>query len=190
MARPSLREQIVEAGTEVFHCVGFYGCSVEDITKAARVPKGSFYNHFKSKEDLLVEALDRYAQAGPHALLADQTVAPMKRLRKYFDALAADFIAFDHTRGCMIGNAAAELADHNEAIRAKTRSLFTGWADQVAEVIRDGQAAGEIAATQDARLLAGFLLSAWEGTLLRVRGTGDARLLKEFQRIAFGVLLA
>src|SRR6266436_3990981 len=62
MPRASTKEQIVTAAVETLHMKGFNATSVEDITNAAKVPKGSFYNHFKSKEDLAVEALDRYWQ--------------------------------------------------------------------------------------------------------------------------------
>src|SRR5262249_36144959 len=48
MARPSVKEQIVEAGLKTFHEKGFNGCGVQEITACAGVPKGSFYNHFES----------------------------------------------------------------------------------------------------------------------------------------------
>ena len=41
---------------------GFSGCSVQDITDAAGVPKGSFYNHFKSKEALAAEIITEYGK--------------------------------------------------------------------------------------------------------------------------------
>ncbi len=55
--RQSVRPQLVEAALEQFHSRGFHNCSVDDITRAAGVPKGSFYNHFASKDALAVEAL-------------------------------------------------------------------------------------------------------------------------------------
>jgi TetR/AcrR family transcriptional repressor of nem operon len=65
---------------------GFNATSVEDITNAAKVPKGSFYNHFKSKEDLAVEALDRYWQRMQTslALLSDEKSPPVTRLSGTF----------------------------------------------------------------------------------------------------------
>ncbi len=189
MPRPSAREKIVEAGTDTFHRVGFHGCSVEDITSAAGVPKGSFYNHFESKEGLLLVALDRYVESGPHGTLTNKSLGPTKRLKRYFELLAADFIASDYQRGCMIGNSANELADHQPKVREKLAALLSGWADAVASVVKEGQATGEIASTLDAKTLAGFLLSAWEGTLIRVRATRDPALLKQFQRAAFDLLL-
>ncbi len=189
MPRPSAREKIVEAGTATLHRVGFHGCSVEDITSAAGVPKGSFYNHFESKEALLLVALDRYVELGPHGTLTNKSLGPIKRLRRYFELLAADFIASDYQRGCMIGNTASELADHSPQVQEKLAALFSGWAETVASVIKEGQSAREIGSTLDAKTLAGFLLSAWEGTLLRVRATRDPALLKQFQRATFDSLL-
>ncbi len=45
-----VRERLLEAGVRIFSKSGFNGCSVQDITECAGVPKGSFYNHFDSKE--------------------------------------------------------------------------------------------------------------------------------------------
>ena len=189
MPKPNVREQLIEAGTAVFHRAGFHGCSVEDITRAAGVPKGSFYNHFESKEDLAVEALSRYVESTPQGVLSNASVPPVKRLKRYFELLAADFVASKYQRGCLVGNLSAELADHSPKVQAKLGALFVSWTKSLAEVVKQGQASGEIQSTLEAATLAGFLLSAWEGTLLRVRATRDERLLKQFQRAAFDSLV-
>src|SRR5262249_24318548 len=62
--RPGLREQLLAAGLATFHERGFNATSVQDITDAAGAPKGSFYNHFESKEALAAEAVRRYAERG------------------------------------------------------------------------------------------------------------------------------
>jgi TetR/AcrR family transcriptional repressor of nem operon len=190
MARESLRNNIVEAATTVFHRAGFNGCTVEDITNAAGAPKGSFYNHFKSKEQLLLASMERYSEAAGHVeILTDTSSPPLKRLKKYFDLLGADFARSSCERGCLFGNLAAEIADHNPGVRDKLGAIFASWVDLLADVVRQGQRAGEIGSSRDARSLAGFILSAWEGTLLRVRATRDESLLKEFHRVVFGELL-
>ncbi|MDT7633255.1 MAG: TetR/AcrR family transcriptional regulator, transcriptional repressor for nem operon, partial [Pseudonocardiales bacterium] len=60
MPRPSLRENVVAAAVDQFHRRGYQGSGVKDITDAAGLPKGSFYNYFGSKEDMALEALRRY----------------------------------------------------------------------------------------------------------------------------------
>jgi TetR/AcrR family transcriptional repressor of nem operon len=190
MPRPSARGKIVEAGTELFHRTGFNGSAVEDITNAAGVPKGSFYNHFKTKEQLLLASMDRYAvEAGHTEILTDPQIPPMRRLKKYFDRLGADFAESNYERGCLYGNLAAEIADHKPGVREKLGAVFSAWVELIADVVRQGQRSGEIRATRDSRTLAGFILSAWQGTLLRVRATRDKELLKEFHRVVFGELL-
>ncbi len=84
MARHSLREEIVEAALEQFHAYGFNAAGVKDITDSAGAPKGSFYNHFDSKEALAVVALERYWESRGIEDLADRSVAPLARLRGHF----------------------------------------------------------------------------------------------------------
>src|ERR1700679_734699 len=113
MARPSshdVRERLLEAGVRTFSKSGFNGCSVQDITDAAGVPKGSFYNHFESKEALGAAALEYYwAQASRDRLeiLTRQGLSPRQRLRIYFDQVTAEIAEIGFTCGCLIGNMAA-----------------------------------------------------------------------------------
>ena len=58
-----MREEIVEAGLAQFHERGFNAAAVKDITDRAGVPKGSFYNHFESKEALAMVTLERYGES-------------------------------------------------------------------------------------------------------------------------------
>lgn len=64
MAKPHVREEILAAGLETLHNRGFNATSVQDITEAAGVPKGSFYNHFASKEELGSAFVAAYAEKG------------------------------------------------------------------------------------------------------------------------------
>src|SRR5204862_8188502 len=65
--RSSVREELLSAGLETLHRRGFNATSVQDITDAAGAPKGSFYNHFESKEALAAEAVRRYREKGQGA---------------------------------------------------------------------------------------------------------------------------
>ncbi|ARB31325.1 TetR/AcrR family transcriptional regulator [Pseudomonas tolaasii] len=79
MARHSVRKQLIDAGLETLHLSGFNGCAVQDITRAAGVPKGSFYNHFESKEALALFVLERFWEGGAErrARLLDPSVDPV-----------------------------------------------------------------------------------------------------------------
>ncbi len=117
-----VRGRLLEAGVQVFSKSGFNGCSVQDITDAAGVPKGSFYNHFESKEALGAAALEHYWDDGACDLLEilrQADTAPLQRLRAYFERVTADMAKIGFTCGCLIGNMAAELSDHSPVISAR-----------------------------------------------------------------------
>jgi len=189
MAKRNVRDKIVRAGLDQFHRVGFNGSSVEDITDLAEVPKGSFYNHFRSKEELAVEVIDRYIEQGPRALLSDTGIAPLKRLKGYFSALGQEFVDSGYKKGCLLGNFSSELADHSGPVRRRLESAFDNWLKQIANVIREAQRAGEVDSKVKPEQSAGVLLSAFEGALLRGRVAGDPAPLKEFMAVGFGRLI-
>lgn len=189
MARPNVRDKIVKAGVDQFHRVGFNGSSVEDITALAEVPKGSFYNHFKSKEDLALEVINRYVEQRPRAVLDDTAVPPVTRLKRHFAALSKTFVDSGYKKGCLLGNFSSELADHSAAVRRRLQTAFDEWMKAVANVIKEAQAAGEVDSKLKPEQLAGVLLSAYEGSLLRARAANDPTALKEFTAVAFSRLI-
>jgi TetR/AcrR family transcriptional repressor of nem operon len=189
MARPSVREAIVEAGLEEFHRGGFNGCSVEDITSAAKVPKGSFYNHFKSKETLALEVIERYRATAKHKSLVEYHRSPVRRLKEYFSYLGKNFADLGYAQGCLLGNLANEMADHSPAIQKKLKRVFADWTSAIAALIKEAQAVGEIHDAHHPEQLAAFVLSTWEGTLVRARCTKDASPLADFNKVVFSLIL-
>ncbi len=112
MPRPNLREQIIDAAVATLHRQGFNGSSVQDITEAAHAPKGSFYNHFESKEDLAIAALDRYWERveASLTLLDGNDIPPRERIARYFSRLNDAARKGGFRTGCLIGNLTAEMA--------------------------------------------------------------------------------
>ena len=95
---------------------GYSACSVEDITKAARVPKGSFYNHFKSKQSLAAEIVTEYGKGTTdRSILTNPAIAPLTRLKKHFAALNAYFSSCKD--GCLVGKFMAEVSVDTPQIR-------------------------------------------------------------------------
>lgn len=189
MPKPNVREKIVQAGLDLFHRAGFNATSVEDITDLADVPKGSFYNHFKSKEELAVEVVDRYVEGQSAAVLADTALPPVTRLKRRFAARAETFARFGYKRGCLLGNFSSELADHSARVRPRLEAAFDGWLKELAGVIREAQEAGEVDSKAKPEQLASFLLSAFEGALLRARAANDPAPLKDFASVGFSHLI-
>ncbi|MDB5410088.1 MAG: transcriptional regulator, partial [Rhodospirillales bacterium] len=182
-------EQIVEAGMTVLLEKGFNGCGVQEITDCAGVPKGSFYNHFESKEALGAEIVERYAERSVRGVLADRSFPPIERLRLHFEALNERYIGFGFRRGCLLGNFSAELSDQSALIRARLAEVFAHWTKDLEAAISEAQAQGAIGASVPAAELAAFLLNAYEGALLRARVEKNRDAFENFMRVAFTKIL-
>lgn len=188
MARPSLRNRILDAGLKVMFHKGFIGSGVRDIVAEAAVPQGSFTNHFRSKEAFAREVLDRYFEH-TSALVAqaldDRSLSARERLRRYLDIITARLAGAQFSRGCLIGDFSLEAVGHSETLRARLVEIFAEWRAPFAACIAEAQAAGEIATTFPAEELAEFLLASWEGAILRMKVARNAAPLERFKTIAF-----
>jgi TetR/AcrR family transcriptional repressor of nem operon len=189
MARPSLREKLASSAVDTLHTHGFRGCSIQDITQAAGVPKGSFFNHFENKEDLAIDALHRYLDGSRPDLLFQEGVPPLQRLKNHFIFLSEKLVECGFERGCMLGLFAAEMSREYPRMREELRSVFETWCSAVESVLREAQAAGDIDPRHDPAQLARFLVNAWEGATLRLRITRDRAPIDDFFTTSFKVLL-
>lgn len=180
MPRPSLREEVVAAALDQFHRRGYNGSGVKDVTDAAGLPKGSFYNYFSSKEEMALEALRRYGVAREFERLSDQTVAPLARLRAHFAFLAEDVARFGVDCGCLLGNFATEITTHSPVLRQAVAAGFNRWISEVANVLGEAVEQGELSPDRDVDLLARTLVRAWEGAVLHAKVTGETAPMDEF----------
>jgi TetR/AcrR family transcriptional repressor of nem operon len=187
MARPSVKQQIIDAGLAELHARGYAACSVGDITKAAGAPKGSFYNHFASKEDFAVEAVRRYFEVSGWPAAFESTSA-VARLRAGFTALSDGARDRDYSRGCMWGNLANEVADHSAAIRGELAEGLDAWSAVVTELVAQAQRAGEISLAGDPAQIGRFIVNAWEGALTRSRVVRGGQPIDDFFEMIFGSL--
>lgn len=53
------RDEILLAAAQIFSKKGFHATSMQDIAEAVNLQKGSLYHHISSKQEILVEVLDR-----------------------------------------------------------------------------------------------------------------------------------
>ena len=186
MPKPNTREQLLEAGLRTLHTQGFNGCAVQDITQAAGVPKGSFYNHFESKEALAMAALETFWLNGTsrRALLSDTSVEPVERLRRHFQALTLALERSKFERGCMIGNFSSEMSSKSD-FRERLGKMYSDWTDAIDSCIQEADAAGKLKLALPASTIAGFLVNAWEGAVLRSKVELNAAALNDFDKVVF-----
>jgi TetR/AcrR family transcriptional repressor of nem operon len=192
MSKEKTRDLLLEAGKKSFLERGYNNSGIEAILQAAGVPKGSFYYYFENKEDFGLKVLDRFAACYDENLdriLGDASVAPLNRLRNYFEAVFERLESDQCRKGCLVGNLSQEMADQSEAFRARLEEIFESWVDRYAECLRHAQEVGEISPDLDVRELAEFWLNSWQGAVLRAKTMRSTAPLRTFLGVMFGNLL-
>jgi TetR/AcrR family transcriptional regulator, transcriptional repressor for nem operon len=188
MSKPSLREDLLNAGLKLMFRSGYQGATVRDICAAAGAPQGSFTNHFRSKEEFAREVLDRYfAGTKQHVKRAfdDKSLTPRQRLKRYLDIISGVAADREWNLGCLIGDFSLETTSHSELLRLRLEQIFQEWRTPFASCIAEAQAIGEIDSTFDPTELAEFLLASWEGAILRMKVERSPAALERFKTIAF-----
>ncbi|KXO80011.1 hypothetical protein AYL20_03960 [Acinetobacter venetianus] len=191
MPKPNVKEKILEAGLHLIHLNGFNGCSVQDITSFAGVPKGSFYNHFASKDELALYALDRFWTNGDERrdILKNNDIEPATRLREFFNSLTKAIINNNYEKGCLIGNMSTELSIH-QIFREKLTSLYDSWKILVEECVQEAKDKDQIRINLPAASIADFLINSWEGATMRAKVEKSSKPFDEFDQVIFSSLFS
>jgi len=122
------RETLLDAAWRLFYRDGFHAVGIDTVLAEAGVAKMTLYNHFASKDDLIVAVLERRAVEFESSLAAAVEAAgrsPMKRLLAVFD-WHAEWLRSPGFNGCAFIKAVAEFPvleekPHQVAAEHKTR---------------------------------------------------------------------
>ncbi len=84
------KKDILKIGYDVLRRNNYHHTGINEILKKANIPKGSFYNFFKSKEDFVLQIIDSYGEINRNEInkyLNDKSKSPYHRLELYSKAL-------------------------------------------------------------------------------------------------------
>lgn len=164
---------------------GFNGTTVDEICAGAGVTKGSFFHHFKNKEDIALEALKSWAEMG-YSMYAEafkQPGKPLEEIHRIFEVMEDITRNFDPCV-CMVGMMTQEMSGENRAFRnACAREL-----DCFAEMFRSRlQAAKEQlkpAVDFDPAQVAWCLNSLWQGSMLVAKSRQSPEMIRDNLKLA------
>lgn len=192
MTRIETRQLLIQVGTEVIGSHGFNPAGLNTVLKNAGVPKGSFYYYFASKEDFGLAVIDEFAIAYAEKItyfLSNEAMSPLQRIRAYLEN-GLDIIREDQCkRGCLIGTLGQELSSQYETFRIRLDQIFEGWKKQFIPCLEAAIDRGELPKNSDAEQLSEFLLSGWQGAILRAKMNSTTSPLQTFIDIVFSCVL-
>lgn len=192
MARGANKERILDAGLNLLYAKGYNATGIQDIADAAGVPKGSFYNYFKSKEDFAAEVIGYYTNQTVLFLerhLNQGNLSPLIRMRQMLEQWANTMFTQKQGCGCLVGNLTQEMGNHSDKIQLAAKEDFARLEGRFIACLQEAQEQGEIAPEQDMRKLGTFIYNGWQGALVRSKAEGNGDQLKAYVDYIFDVIL-
>lgn len=173
---PDSRTRLLDAALRIVREKGYTAATVDDICTAADLTKGSFFHHFKSKEDLAIAAADHFA-AMAEALFASasyrRAADPLDRVLGYIE-FRRSILRGDLARcTCLLGTMVQEVYETHPAIRAACERHMSAHASSVTRDIAQAKAAYCPAASWSAESLGLHTQAVLQGAMVLAKASGS-----------------
>jgi len=180
-SRSNVRQHIIDTAKPIILGKGFSAVGLNELLLAAKVPKGSFYHYFKSKEyfgEALIENyFDEYLASVETVLEKNDEPAAM-RLMRYWSNWLASMVNSDMQCQCVAVKLAGEVSDLSESMRAALHQGTDRIIARIAQCIEEGQQDGSIARDIDAEYCAESLYQMWFGASLLTKLRRDSSAME------------
>jgi AcrR family transcriptional regulator len=168
VARPRTFDEndVVAAVRDEFWLRGYAATSVDDLTAATGLGKGSLYGAFGDKHGLYLRALDDYigsALESIRAQLRDSRYSAYDRLTRHIRAQVKAIVADKSRRGCLMAKSAAELSASDHAVDQAIERAYATWIAELADCISEAQRDGAVDKKQNPQALATTLMAFMRG---------------------------
>lgn len=179
LAPTDSRTRLLDAALAGFRRKGYSATTVDDICGATGLSKGSFFHHFKGKEDLALATIEHWNQR-TGALFAQapyqQVAEPRERLLAYLDFRAALLQAGELPEvSCLLGTLVQETYDTHPALRAACGAGIAGHADTLLPMIEAARAKHAPKARWTAESLALFTQAVLQGAFIVAKSQGSVQ---------------
>ena len=183
MPRPRTFDEndVIAAARDEFWSRGYAATSVDDLTSATGLGKGSLYGAFGDKHGLFLRALDDYIGTSLDSVrgqLRDPTHSAYDRLTRHIRAQAKAIAADKMRRGCMMAKSAAELSATDDTVERAVENAYATWATELADCIKEAQRDGDIDKRQKPQALAMTVLAFMRGQEALHKGGAKPAQLK------------
>jgi TetR/AcrR family transcriptional repressor of nem operon len=167
----STKQRLIDAGLRMLLQQGYNSLGIQALLDETGTPKGSFYHHFKDKEDFALQVLDAYmtaVHAGLDACLLDKSLPPLARIRRFFEMTMESYRQEGYL-GCLMGGLGQELSGVSDVFRHKIDWCISSIAERMATCLTEARERGDIPAGSNVQEMADLLVDCWEGAALRSR---------------------
>lgn len=172
-----VKKRLLNASLSVIREKGYHATTVDDLCEKAEVTKGAFFHHFKSKEDLAVQAAEHwntvtsvFFENAPYQKLED----PLDRVLGYVD-FRRDILRGEVSEyTCLAGTLVQETYESNPLIRDACQKTIFEHSHKVASDIERAKAIYATGASWDSEELALHIQAVLQGSFILAKAKYNA----------------
>jgi len=175
------KEFIIEKAAVIFNKNGFAGASMSELMKETGLQKGGIYNHFKSKEEIVLAAFDYAIKKHNYAVYATY-----KEKKSALDKIKAIITFYKDyplnpiiEGGCPIVNTAVDSDNTNPELKLRVRNVLSGWIKNLTFLIEEGIKLGEFKQNIDANDISVFVVTTLQGGVVIARSFEDVSYMEK-----------
>lgn len=174
------RSYIIEKTAPIFNIKGFAGTSMNDITEATGLTKGSIYGNFKNKDEVALEVFEhnKKKMQDLFALEISKKTTYRDKLLTYPELYEQFFSRHFIDGGCPIMNTAIEADDTHPMLKEAAKKGIQAWIDSLAYLVQKGIDNNEFKPETNPEETALQMLAIIEGTVMISKLTGKINYLK------------
>jgi TetR/AcrR family transcriptional regulator, transcriptional repressor for nem operon len=166
------RQILLDIGLRLFSVRGYHGTGIKEIVDAANVPKGSFYNYFKSKEDFGIEIIREHSKKFWqiwNEVFDTNDADPLNALCNCFEIMIESYSECSISSFSAVSLIASEICQSSDVCRNAMLSIIDEMSSRLAEQLNKAQIIGVARSDIDSNEMASLFWDAWMGTLVHMK---------------------
>jgi TetR/AcrR family transcriptional regulator, transcriptional repressor for nem operon len=186
----SPRDRIIKTSLHLFYINGFHAVGTNQICAEAKVNKSTLYHIFPSKVDMVLAALEVYADDVTQQFrqIAKSSKTATQKIEQIFEL---PFLTnqnlqqqFGHVKGCFVGNIALELSGQEERVRTYLTQVFQIWAEAIEPIVQELSIGRSIDTAKAAQSIVAYL----QGAILMAKTVNNPQLIKDLAQSAVALV--
>jgi TetR/AcrR family transcriptional regulator, transcriptional repressor for nem operon len=165
-----IKEKALEEAMNTFWKKGYHDTSMQDLVDSMGINRASLYDTFGDKHRLYLQSLESYREINKCALLqvVENESVSSEKIRKGLIYYANESLNDTENKGCFMTNATLEMLPHDADVLDLVCDNLANMKNFLTDIIREGQAKGEIQNPSSPESLADFVQCSIGG--LRILG--------------------
>ncbi|HQT26972.1 MAG TPA: helix-turn-helix domain-containing protein [Burkholderiales bacterium] len=184
-------EEALGKAMQLFWQKGYDDTSMDDVVEATGVSRYGIYSEFGSKRELFLAAMDHYQEriAGSSFGIVEQPDASLGEILRYFSHLAEALSGSRDRLGCLMCNAATEVAPRDEDVRKKVEFAMNRLSAGFRSALCNAMEKGEIAPDLDTAMVCDFLTGTVLGASVMARSGAVGSMIENAIAMALRSIL-